>query len=210
MKTTFKETVVLSEARNPDLTYKEKVVKNKIDRVTVELAGNPSGVMSRLTSRYDRLDKAIKTMTVKRNEMNEQIKDTVTDLFNSEDIVLTRVVETVSFTLTLSKLVKSAEQNPKIVVDYESIAKDLAKLIPEELQAQVEAITKMYTEVSIAADKSPALRIKNKNEEKLDEGILDSIKGLANKVVKWAKGMASWAVGYDKKLDSLKKRASLK
>jgi hypothetical protein len=206
MKTTFKETIVLSEARNPDLTYSEKVVKNKIDRVTVELAGNPSGVMSRLTSRYDRLDKAIKTMTVKRNEMNEQIKENVTELFNAEDIVLTRVVETISFTLTLSKLVKSAEQNPKTSVDYEAIAKELAKLIPEELQAQVEAITKMYTEVSIAADKSPALRIKNKND-KLDEGLMDSIKGLANKVVKWAKSMASWAVGYDKKLAALKAKA---
>jgi hypothetical protein len=206
MKTTFKETIVLSEARNPDLTYSEKVVKNKIDRVTVELAGNPSGVMSRLTSRYDRLDKAIKTMTVKRNEMNEQIKENVTELFNAEDIVLTRVVETISFTLTLSKLVKSSEQNPKTTVDYEAIAKELAKLIPEELQEQVEAITKMYTEVTIAADKSPALRIKNKND-KLDEGLMDSIKGLANKVVKWAKSMASWAVGYDKKLAALKAKA---
>ena len=208
MKTTFKETIVLSEARNPDLTYSEKVVKNKIDRVTVELAGNPSGVMSRLTSRYDRLDKAIKAMSVKRNEMNEQIKENVTELFNAEDIVLTRVVETVSFTLILSKLVKSSEQNPKTTVDYEAIAKELAKLIPEELQEQVEAITKMYTEVSIAADKSPALRIKNKNDEKLDEGLMDSIKGLAAKVVKWAKSMASWAVGYDKKLAALKARAS--
>jgi predicted metal-dependent hydrolase len=206
MKTTFKETIVLSEARNPDLTYSEKVVKNKIDRVTVELAGNPSGVMSRLTSRYDRLDKAIKTMTVKRNEMNEQIKENVTELFNAEDIVLTRVVETISFTLTLSKLVKSSEQNPKTTVDYEAIAKELAKLIPEELQEQVEAITKMYTEVTITADKSPALRIKNKND-KLDEGLMDSIKGLANKVVKWAKSMASWAVGYDKKLAALKAKA---
>lgn len=207
MKTTFKETIILSEARNPDLTYSEKVVKNKIDRVTVELAGNPSGVMSRLTSRYDRLDKAIKTMSVKRNEMNEQIKENVTGLFDAEDIVLTRVVETVSFTLTLSKLVKSSEQNPKVVVDYEAIAKELAKLIPEELQTQVEAITKMYTEVSIAADKSPALRIKNKND-KLDEGLIDSIKGLATKIVKWAKSIASWAVGYDKKLANLKKKLS--
>lgn len=207
MKTTFKETIVLSEARNPDLTYSEKVVKNKIDRVTVELTGNPSGVMSRLTSRYDRLDKAIKTMTVKRNEMNEQIKENITELFEAEDIVLTRVVETVSFTLTLSKLVKASEQNPKTTVDYEAIAKELAKLIPEELQAQVEAITKMYTEVTLASDKSPALRIKNKND-KLDEGLMDSIKGLANKVVKWAKSMASWAVGYDKKLAALKARAS--
>ena len=37
---------------------------------------------------------------------------------------------------------------------------------------------------------------------------MDSIKGLAAKVVKWAKSMASWAVGYDKKLAALKARAS--
>lgn len=203
MKTTFKETVILSESRNTDLTYTEKSVKQKIDRVTVELTGNTSGVMSRLTSRYDRLDKAIKAMSVKRNEMNDQIKDTVTDLFDAEDIVLTRVVETVSFTLTLSKLIKSSEQNPKTVVNYEAIAKALAELIPTDLQAQVEEITKMYTEVSLAADKSPALRIKDKTE-KIDEGLLDSIKGAAAKLAKWAKSTAKWAVSYDKKLAKLK------
>lgn len=209
-KTTFKEVIVLSEARDPDLKYTEKVVKNKIDRIIVELSGNPSGVMSRLTSRYDRLDKAIKTMSVKRNEMNEQIKDTVTELFNAEDIVLTRVVETVSFTLTLSKLVKASEQNPKTVVDYESIAKDLAALIPAELQAQVEEITKKYTAISLAADKSPALRIKNKNDDKLDEGIMDSLKSLATKIKAWAKSTVKWAVSYDKKLAELKARAAVK
>lgn len=207
-KTTFRESMILSEARNPAITYKEKVVKNKIDRVTAELHGSDSAVMTKLASRYDRLDQAIKKMGEKRAELNEQLKERVTDLFDAEDVVLTRVVETTSFTMTLSKLVKSAEQDPKVVINYEKIAQDLAKLIPDELQAKVDEIVKMYTEVSIAADKAPALRVKSKVDESLNEGILDMLKGMAAKVAKWIKGMASWAVSYDKKLDALKKQAA--
>ena len=207
-KTTFRETIVLSEARREDLKYSEKVVKNKIDRVTAELSGSESGAMTRLASRYERLDKAIKRMGEKRGELNDQLKEKVTDLFDAEDVVLTRVVETTSFTMTLSKLVKAADQDPKVIINYEEIAKELAKLIPDELQAKVDEITKMYTEVSIAADKTPALRVKSKVDESLSEGIMDSIKGMAAKALKWAKSMASWAVGYDKKLAALKLKAA--
>lgn len=207
-KTTFRETLVLSEARRENLKYTEKVVKNKIDRVIAEVSGNESGVLTRLAARYERLEKAIKRMGEKRSEINEQLKDKVTDLFNAEDIVFTRVVETTSFTMTLSKLVKGADQDPKTVVNYEEIAKELAKLIPDELQAKVDEITALYTQVSIAADKSPALRIKGKVDESLNEGVLDIIKGVAAKLMKFAKSAASWAVGYDKKLAALKLKAA--
>jgi hypothetical protein len=196
----------ITEARDKDLKYTEKVVKNKIDRVTVELHGHHSGAMSALTNRYDRLDRAIKEMTIRRNEMNEKIKDKVTDLFDAEDIVLTRVVETVSFTLTLSKLVKAAEQKDKVVVDYESIAKELAKLIPDELQKAVQEITDRYTEVSLAADKSPALRVKNKNDDKLAEDVLSSLKRYMESIHKWVSSMVKWGNKYDKKLNKLKEK----
>lgn len=194
----------VTEAREKDLKYTEKAVKNKIDRVTVELNGHQSGAMSALTHRYDRLDRAIKEMTARRNDMNEKIKDKVTDLFDAEDIVLTRVVETVSFTLTLSKLVKAAEQKDKVVVDYESIARELTKLIPDDLQKAVQEITDRYTEVTLAADKSPALRIKSKNGDKLTEDVLSSLKRYMDSVSKWIAGMLKWAVKYDGKLDALK------
>lgn len=194
----------VTEARDKDLKYTEKVVKNKIDRVTVELNSHQSGAMSALTHRYDRLDRAIKEMTIRRNDMNEKIKDKVTDLFDAEDIVLTRVVETVSFTLTLSKLVKAAEQKDKVTVDYESIARELAKLIPDDLQKAVQEITDRYTEVTLAADKSPALRIKNKNDDKLTEDVLSSLKRYMDSVSKWIAGMLKWADKYDGKLDTLK------
>lgn len=208
-KMTFRETLVLSEARREDLKYTDKVVKNKVDRVIVELSGSDSATMTKLAGRFERLEKALKTMATKRDELKDQLKEKVTDLFNSDDVIYTRVVETTSFTMTLSKLVKSSEQDPKVVVNYEKIAEELAKLIPAELQAQVEAVTKMYTEVSIAADKAPALRVKSKVDESLNEGILDMIKGMAAKVAKWVKGMATWAVGYDRKLNALKQKAGV-
>lgn len=207
-KMTFRETMILSEARKPDLVYKEKVVKNKVDRVIVELEGSQSGAMTRLASRYDRLEKAIKKMGEKRDELNAKIKEQVEELFAPEDVVLTRVVETVSFTMTLSKLVKSEEQEPKKVVKYDKIAEELAKLIPDELQAQVDAIIAKYTEISIAAEKSPALRVKSKVDESLNEGIFDLFKSIGSKIAKWLKDTAKWAVSYDKKLDALKKKAS--
>lgn len=208
-KTTFRETLVLTEDRRDDLTYKEKVVKNKIDRVITELSGSESGVLTKIATRYDRLEKAMKLMAEKRVELNEQLKEHVTDLFNAEDIVLTRVVETASFTMTLSKRVTAEEQDRKVVIDYKAIAEDLANLIPVELQAKIEEITKMYTVVSLAAEKSPALRVKsNKVEESLNEGVLDMIKGLAEKVLNWTKKVASWAVGYDKKLALLKAKVT--
>lgn len=208
-KMTFRETLVLSEARREDLKYTDKVVKNKVDRVIVELSGSDSATMTKLAGRFERLEKALKTMATKRDELKDQLKEKVTDLFNSDDVIYTRVVETTSFSMTLSKLVKSSEQDPKVVVNYEKIAEELAKLIPAELQAQVEAVTKMYTEVSIAADKAPALRVKSKVDESLNEGILDMIKGMAAKVTKWVKSMATWAVGYDRKLATLKQKAGI-
>ena len=206
-KTTFKEAVTLTEARRDDLKYTEKVVKNKLDRLTVELSGNDSGVMTKLGARFDRLSKAVKKMAETRDEIQDQIKTKVTELFNAEDEVLTRVVETAQFTMTLAKLIKASEQEPKKVVDYESIARDLAALIPKELEEKVKEITALYTKTSIAVDKSPALRIVRKVDESLNEGVADVFKSLAATAIKWAKATAAWASGYDKQLAALKARA---
>lgn len=207
-KLSFKETIVLAEARRSDLKYTEKAVKNKLDRVTVELSGSDSGAMTKLASRFDRLDKAIKKMGEKRTELNDQLKSKVADLFNAEDVVLTRVVETASFAMTLSKLVKGSEQDPKTVIDYEKIAMALAELIPDELQSKVDEIVKMYTEISIAADRSPSLRVKSKVDESLNEGVIDMLKAITAKIAKVVRSFAAWAVKYDRKLAALKLQAS--
>lgn len=200
MKTTFKD--VISEARNPDLKYKEKVVKNKVDRVTVELAGSDSATITKLATRFERLQTAMELMGKKRAEINDVMKGKVEALFDAEDIVLTRVVETAAFSLTLSKRVAPEEQDPKTVVDYKSIATELAALISDDLQEQVNAIVKKYTEVSIAQEKAPALRVK----AKVTEGVMDVLKNVTDSISRFVKSITSWAKGYDNKLNGLKKR----
>lgn len=204
-KMTLKERLLIEEAseerkRRTDLTYLEKKVKGELDRVIVELKGNESGALTRLASRYDRIDKAIKVMGQKRNELNAEIKGKVEDLFAAEDIVLTRVIETVSFTMTVSKKSKVAD---KVAVDYEAIATELAKLIPDELQAKVDEIVKAYTTITPQPDKSPALSVK----AKVTEGLLGDLKAsVVSFIKKVVKSVASWAPKFDKKLDALKKQ----
>ena len=207
-KLTLKERLLIEEAsedrkRRQDLTYIEKKVKNELDRVIVELKGNESGTLTRLASRYDRLDKAIKVMGQKRGELNAEIKEKVEDLFAAEDIVLTRVIETVSFTMTVSKKSKVAD---KVAIDYESIATELAKLIPDDLQSKVDEIVKAYTTITPQPDKSPALSVKAKVTEGIIGDLAASVVSLIKRIVK---SVASWAPKFDKKLDKLKKMAAV-
>jgi citrate lyase gamma subunit len=207
-KLTFKEKMLIEEAaedrkRRPDLDYQEKFVKKQLDRVIVELTGNESGVLTKLASRYDRLDKAIKVMGQKKNELNAQIKEKVEDLFAAEDVVLTRVIDTISFTMTVSK---KSKVDDKTAVDYKAIAEALAALIPEELQSKVEEITKMYTTVTAQPDKSPALSVK----AKVTEGLLGDLKATVVAAIKKViKSIASWSTKFDKKLAALKKSAQV-
>jgi len=201
---TLKEHMMISEAdelrkRRTDLKYVEKEAKKQVEKVIVELNGAESGVLTKLASRYERLDKAIKVMTEKKNELNADIKAKVEDLFAAEDVILTRVIETCSFTLTVSKREK---QDDKTTVDYEAIAKALQGLITEELQPQVDEIIKTFTVIEKREDKSPALRVKAKVNEGLLSDLAASVVSLIKKMVK---SVASWAPKFDKKLAAVKK-----
>lgn len=193
----------LFEARNPKLTYTEKHVKKVLDRVTVELTGSESGVMSRLTTRYSRLDKAAKLMQEKRNVLNEEMKKVAESLFDAEDEVLTRVVDTVSYTITLSKAEKAESKSPTKKVDYAAIVKELGEMIPE-LQAKIEEITEKYTEIVQPKDTPMKLIVKSK----LDEGLTTFAKSLVKSFKEMLKSIKSWGKDYDKRLATLKKKTS--
>ena len=202
---TFKEYILIIEAnesreRRDDLTYIEKEVKNKLDRVIVELTGVESGVFTKLASKFDRLDKAIKLMGEKRTELNYQIKEKVEDLFAVEDVILTRVIETVTFTMTVSKKQK---QDDKVNIDYKSIYEELIKIIPDDLISKIEEITKTYTTIKKQEDKSPMLTVKSKVIESLIGDLGTNIAFLIKSVIK---SITSWAKIYDRKLNILKKQ----
>ena len=193
---TFKEHLFLYEARQAGVKYSEKQVKGVLDRVTATLAGSDAANMTKLAKRYARLEASMKAMKEKHDELNARLKGDVADLFEAEEVVLTRVVETAQFTLTLAKEIKKADTTE---VDYASIIAALSALIPDELQAKVEAITAKYTKVVPAKDPIKRLSV---SKEVVKEGLWDWVKGFMASIM-------SWAARYDAKLDRLREKAGL-
>jgi septal ring factor EnvC (AmiA/AmiB activator) len=187
---------LLNEGRQQDLKYTEKRIKEVLDRVTVELEGNQSGVMSKLTTRYSRLDKSAKLLAARREELNEKMKESAEALFDATDAVLTRVVDTVSYTITLSKAEKAADKKPKSSTDFAAIVKELSEMVPD-LEEKIKELTKKYTELIPAKDTPAALRVKSKLEEGILSNAWKSIKSFTSKIM-------SWASSYDKRLAKLK------
>ena len=198
---TFKEHLILTEARQPGVKYSEKQVKNVLDKVTATLKGTDAANMTKLAKRYARLEASMKAMKEKHDELNKRLKGDFENLFDAEDVVLTRVVETAQFTLMMTKEIQKTE--PSKEVDYNSIIAALSALIPNELQDRVEMITEKYTK--LIPPKPPVKKL-TVSKEVVSEGIIDSI---VKRAKAFLKSMLLWGHRYDKKLGSLKQQAKL-
>ena len=194
---TFKEHLTLLEARKSGVKYTEKQVKNVLDKVTATLSGTESASMTKLAKRYARLEASMKAMKEKHEELNTKLKGDVQGYFDAEDVVLTRVVETAQFTLTMAKEVQKGEGTK--TVDYEKVIAALSALIPEELQSRVDSITEKYT--TIVPPKAPIKRL-SVSKEVVSEGLLE-------KAAAFFKSIMSWATRFDGKLEALKRKAGM-
>lgn len=191
----------LTEERQKDWKYTEKRVKGALNKVILELEGSDSGAMSRLMTRYKRLDRQWKLMEERRNEVNAQVKDVANRIFDAEDALATRVIETVSYTVMLTKATPASEKEPTKKVDFESAFAELARLVPE-LEAKAKEILEKHTELVPPKDTPTAL----KYTPKLEEGI----GGLVSKIKVFVKSMLTWGREYDAKLDAFRRKYKLK
>lgn len=184
--------------RRPDLTYTPHEVKGKVERLTVQLKGKDSTAMTKLAKEYMELAESIETLSAAKDNLNKEIRAKVLDLFDAEDDILTRVVETVSFTATVAKQTPQAPDKEEITIDYNAILKELTQMVPD-LESKIEALTKTYTTVTkkaAAKPKEPALRV-----DMVKEGVIETVLGYVSKVVESFK---AWCFSYDKRLDKLK------
>lgn len=194
MTQTFKDFLFLTEERRKDLKYTEKQAKGVLERVTTALSGTESATLTKAAKRYVRLENSLKAMKEKRDELNEHLKNSVEGVFDAEDSILTRVVETAQFTLTLAKEIK---KDPTKATDYEAVLKAVMTLVDENLQGQINKLIEAYTQEIPA--KTPPKKLT------VSEGIVDKLRA-------WGKALAarfqSWGLSYDKKLNALKSKVS--
>lgn len=181
------------------IEYKEKKVKGLLDRVTATLSGTRSGIYTRIANRYKRIDVLIDKLQEQRNRLNEQVKEHVVDLFDAEDECLTRVVETVSLTVTLSKRTPAGSKEISDF-DTEGFLEELYSTFPD-LEKQLNYLKDKYTTLETVEipEKSPALRVKLNEDH--NENVADKLEDYSDLVYqKVMKGLES----FDRKLAHIK------
>jgi|APSaa5957512576_1039674.scaffolds.fasta_scaffold28876_2 hypothetical protein len=180
----------LLEARRPDLKYKEAKVQGAISKVTVNLESYESGVYTKLAQRYRQLDEETKRLTQARDGLNREVTDRILSYFDAEDEVLTRVMDTVSMTLTLSK---KTTAHPKPTIAHAKMMLTLPEelmeatdfitedMLPSLIKA-IELITAKYTTIKEPYEKKPALSKPKFKESVMEES--DRLIGMLDRFVK--------------------------
>ena len=184
-----KELLNLTEARDEGYgVYTDIEVKKKVEKVLLSLKGAKASALTKLITEYEEVEKSLDALKEKREALNAQVKDRVATLFDAGDEVLTRMVETASITLTLSKLTKSKKET----VNYKAAVDHLILLMPE-LKEQMDELIEEHTEVE---EKETPSRLTSKLKEGIVDSAIKSFKSLLSKVKAWARG-------FDKKLKTL-------
>lgn len=162
------------------------------DRVIANLYSYKSQVYTKLGQKLQRIEQLSAEIDALKKETKTEVKENIVDLFLAEDAVRTRVVNTVSFTFTLSKDPKATES-----YKYAQILAELEKKLTPELITVLESLKEQFKTVT---QKEPALR--HNPIESVNEGIMDKLK---THYAKFKNLIFSWASNYDRKLNNLKR-----
>jgi predicted negative regulator of RcsB-dependent stress response len=162
-------------------------------KVVANLKSYESQVYTKLAQKVQRIEALESEIKQLKQEVKSESRQHVAALFTAEDTVRTRVVETVSFILTLSKDPKPTES-----YKYAKIIEELEKQLTPELIAVLE---NLKTQFKTVTQKEPSLSV-----TKIDESIRDKIKSY---MLKYMDFIRSWAGKYDQKLDTLKRAAGV-
>jgi len=183
------------EGRRSDSNISYEVEPTK---VIAKLASYKSAEYTRLAKNLERIDRLEKMTKALKEQVKQDTRDHVADLFSADDTVRTRVVETVSFVFQLTK-------DPKATTTYKyaEIVKELTSHLTPELITVLESLKKKYEG---STQKAPALSVSKNESLDLNEGVWDRITAVLRK---FKNAIMNWATGYDKKLDALKAQAAM-
>lgn len=184
-------TAGIAEDRRDDLEYRDEK-----DRVTVYLTGRESETQTKINKIDAKLAEKAKALARERKDATEAQKARFKELFDAADEAKTLVVETVSFSQTLSRKSEVEKSN----IDYAGLMDELRKLKPE-LNTQLDALLEKFTEIKqvevpqklLAPQKLP-----------LKENF---IRKVVQTVMKFVGKFKQWSRSYRSRLDNLKKRA---
>lgn len=176
---------VVIEARRQGVDYRDSE-----KQVVASLVSHQSGVYTKLAQKVNRISQLKEEIKQLEDEVKQSTRDDIADLFDAEDAVKTRVVETMSFILTLSKD-PAATRLPK----YKDILEALTEHLTPEL---IIVLEELKSQMVTVVQKSPTLKI-----QPLGEGVVQRVFARLQQFV------ANWGRQYDSKLGKLKSWAEV-
>lgn len=185
-------------------------ISRTADKAIAALKSYNSAKYTKLANNILRLQELEAEVKEIKEEIKKDTRTEIVDLFeDAEDAMRTRVVDTVSFILTLSKDPKATE-----TYKYADIIKELTSSLTPELIAKLEELKAKYKSVT---QKPPSLKLHVKtdaekmNEEYISEAVADFMKEKAKFIISKLKDYVTrikeWGTSYDKKLADLKAKA---
>jgi uncharacterized protein (UPF0335 family) len=183
--TQLRHYINLLEARDPAIKYQDSE-----QEVVAMLRGSDSQVYTKLAQKVNRIEQLEEEIKALKEEVKQVSRENIADLFDADDAIKARVVQTMSFILTLSKDPK-ATVTPK----YKDILEALSTQLTPELIIVLENLKKQMVTVT---QKSPSLRI----TRNVDEGSIGDL------FARFKQKVFGWATSYDQKLSILQHAAA--
>jgi hypothetical protein len=143
---------------HPDVSYSQEEKKGELTKVVATLASYQSGRYTKLGRNFKRIEWLSNKIDQLKEQTKQESRELVADLFNAEDAVATRVVETVGFTFQLTK-----DPKPTNTVKYAKVLEELQAHLTPELIAVMESLVEKHTSVT---QKAPALKTTDKRPMK--------------------------------------------
>lgn len=178
-KVTDPKSEITLEARKEGVKYSEKKMRGEINKVVAELKNTDSSSMTRLARKYAQIDRLSKRIAAQRDKLNKEATEAVESLFDVEDEIYTRVVETISLSMTLSK--KEEERTVTTTTfDADGFVDELFELMPS-LESALLELKEKYTKVETITHpaRKPSLRVKVK--ENVIKDLYNKLKDYATK-----------------------------
>ena len=197
---------IVTEDRDPDIEYEErrgkktvtpeeKTSPEDIDRVIAYLEGGESGKYTRLANQLRDVMVQLGQLKEIEKDLKDQFRnDAMEELFDVSDEMYTRVIETVSLTIQVSKA--STRTSKKF--DEAGFIKELLVMYPD-MTKKIKKLKNKYTKVKMS-NIAPRLKVDVK------EATGD--KNLWQKFINWidnlTKQFKSWLRSYDYRLKTLR------
>jgi hypothetical protein len=189
---------------DPTVTYNATLAKSgaeagAITKVTATLKSYESGKYTRLAQNVQRLQQLAQETLELENQVKQDARDAIADLFHAEDAAYTRVVETVSFILSITKDPAAAT-----TIKYEKVLGELQDHLTPELVKVLESIKQKFS--TVQAPKPAALKWSAKKEgiesaNGIDESPMDKMSMF---FTRYLSKILSWGDTYDRKLENLR------